>query len=151
MAQGAPGAVRTDAVRDLRLAQRIRQGRQHNVLDQTGSEPGEIAIYTLSDPRDIEQVRYVGQTRNPVSRFSQHMAAARLWLPDELPWWIKREPWRPLYTWIRQLYREDGRLPLMVVVGWTIAELANSDERRFVRAFVADELPLLNVCLNPLE
>ncbi len=53
MAQGAPGAVRADAVRDLRLARRIRQGRQHNILDQTGSEPGEVAIYTLSDPRDI--------------------------------------------------------------------------------------------------
>ncbi len=48
------------------------------------------------------------------------------------------------------MYREDGRLPLMVVVGWTIAELANSDGRRFVRAFVAEDLPLLNVCLNPL-
>jgi hypothetical protein len=138
-------------MRDLRLAGRIQRGRQHNVLDQTGCGPGDVAIYTLSDPRDIEAVRYVGQTRNPVSRFSQHLNTARLWLPDELPWWVKREQWRPLYTWIRQLYREDGRLPLMVIVAWTIAELANSDERRFVSAFVAEKLPLLNVCLNPLE
>jgi hypothetical protein len=139
-------------MRDLRLATRIRHARLHNVLDQTaaGGEPGEVAIYTLSDPRDIEAVRYVGQTRNPVSRFSQHLNTARLALPDELPWWVKREEWRPLYTWIRELYRDDGRLPLMVVVGWTMAQLARSAERRFVRDFVAEQLPLLNVCLNPL-
>jgi hypothetical protein len=126
------------------LARRIRQCGLHNIVDQTGTERGEVAIYILCDPRDIEDVRYVGQTRDPVARFAQHVNAARLWLPDELPWWIRRESLRPLYEWIRALYRDGERLPMMFVVGWTTAELARSDERRFVRAFVREELPLLN-------
>jgi hypothetical protein len=126
------------------LAQRIRQCSLHNIVDQTGTERGEVAIYTLCDPRDIEDVRYVGQTRDPVARFAQHVNAARLWLPDELPWWIRRELLRPLYEWIRALYGDGGRLPVMFVVGWTTAELARRDERRFVRSFVWDDLPLLN-------
>jgi hypothetical protein len=125
------------------LSQRIRDCREHNVIDQTGLT-GEVAIYTLSDPRDVTLVRYVGQTRNPRARFAQHINTARLWLPDELPWWIKREELRPLYEWIRALYGDGGRLPMMFVAGWTSAELARSDERRFVRTFVAEGLPLLN-------
>lgn len=134
----------------LTLSRRIRRCRLYNIVDQTGVEPGEVAIYTLSDPRDVEVVRYVGQTRNPQSRFSQHINAARLWPPKELPWWIQREELRPLYTWIRTLYGEDARVPIMFVVCWTASELAKSDERRFIRTFAAQDLPLLNVMLNPL-
>jgi hypothetical protein len=126
------------------LTQRIRDCRQHNIVDQTGVAPGEVAIYTLSDPRDVRLVRYVGQTRSPQSRLTQHLNAARLWLPDERPWWIRQQQLRPLYTWIRELHADGGRLPVMFVVGWTTAELARRDERRFVREFVADGLPLLN-------
>jgi hypothetical protein len=126
------------------LTQRIRDCRQHNIVDQTGVAPGEVAIYTLSDPRDVRLVRYVGQTRNPQSRLTQHLNAARLWLPDERPWWIRQEQLRPLYSWIRELHGDGGRLPVMFVVGWTSAELARRDEHRFVREFVADGLPLLN-------
>jgi hypothetical protein len=126
------------------LTQRIRDCRRHNIIDQTGVAPGEVAIYTLSDPRDVRLVRYVGQTRNPPSRLTQHLHAARLWLPDELPWWIRQEELRPLYTWIRELHGDGGRLPVMFVVGWTTAQLARRDERRFIRQFVADGLPLLN-------
>jgi hypothetical protein len=126
------------------LTQRIRDCRQHNIVDQTGVDPGDAAIYTLSDPRDVRLVRYVGQTRNPQSRFTQHLHAARLWMPDELPWWIREEKLRPLYTWIRELHGDGGRLPVMFVVGWTTAQLARRDERRFVREFVAAGLPLLN-------
>ncbi len=128
----------------LALARRIRRCRPHHIIDQTGVERRDVAIYALSDPREGEMVRYVGQTRDPQSRFSQHINAARPWLPGELPWWIKRPELRPLYTWIRSLYCDDGRLPIMFVVGWTTAELARSDERRFIRAYLADGLPLLN-------
>lgn len=126
------------------LTQRIRDCRRHNIIDQTGVAPGEVAIYTLSDPRDVRVVRYVGQTRNPQSRLTQHLNAARLWLPDERPWWIPQQQLRPLYTWIRELHGDGGRLPVMFVVGWTTAQLARRDERRFVREFVAAGLPLLN-------
>lgn len=126
------------------LTQRIRDCRRHNIVDQTGVARGEVAIYTLSDPRDAREVRYVGQTRNPESRLTQHLNAARLWLPDELPWWIRQPELRPLYTWIRELHADGGRLPVMFVVGWTSASLARRDEQRFIREFVAAGLPLLN-------
>lgn len=127
------------------LARRLRACRLHNIVDQTGTEPGEVAIYALLDPRDIEAVRYVGQTRSPTSRYAQHFNTARLWLPDELPWWVQKPELRPLYTWMRELYRDGGRLPVMFVVGWTTAELARSDERRFIRAYLDAGLALLNI------
>ncbi len=126
------------------LTQRIRDCQQHNIVDQTGVAAGEVAIYALSDPRDVREVRYVGQTRNPRSRFAQHINAARLWLPDERPWWIRQPELRPLYEWIRTLHADEGRLPVMFVVGWSTAELARSDERRFVRTCVTDGMRLLN-------
>jgi hypothetical protein len=46
----------------------VRQRLTNLLIDDSGSEPGEAAIYTLSDPRDIRQVRYVGQTRSPGRR-----------------------------------------------------------------------------------
>jgi hypothetical protein len=126
------------------VARRIRAGRTHNVLDRSLGPLGEVAIYTLSDPRDVQQVRYVGQTRAPPSRFTQHMRAARLWLPDDLPWWIRRDEMRPLYSWIRQLYREESRLPVMLVVAWTEAHNARLMERTQIDAYLAAQLPLLN-------
>jgi hypothetical protein len=126
------------------LSRRLKKGHLHNIVDQTGTAPGEVAIYALADPRDVRAVRYVGQTRTPPARYSQHVNTARLWLPDLLPWWVKREELRPLYAWIRELYCEDGRLPMMFIVGWTGAELARHDERRFIRAYLEDGLPLLN-------
>lgn len=113
-------------------------------MDESGVEPGEVALYTLADPRDVRELRYVGQTRNPPSRFAQHINTARLWLPDERPWWIQREELRPLYEWIRALYADGERLPVMFIVGWSTAELALREERQLVRALVADGMPLLN-------
>jgi hypothetical protein len=126
------------------LARRLRKARLYNIVDQTQGAVGEVAIYALSDPRDAQAARYVGQTRNPASRFMQHINMARLWLPDELPWWIQRPELRPLYSWIRGLYADEGRLPVMFVVGWTTAQLARSDERRFIASYLEGGLSLLN-------
>jgi hypothetical protein len=128
----------------IAIARRLRVARVHNIVDQTQDAAGDVAIYALSDPRDAQAARYVGQTRNPASRFTQHVNMARLWLPDELPWWIGRPELRPLYTWIRELYAEGGRLPVMFVVGWTTLQLARSDERRFIASYLKGGLPLLN-------
>src|SRR5215218_1954731 len=76
------------------------------------------AVYTLADPRDARCARYVGQTRNPRRRYLQHVREARLWLPDQVPWWICSPQLRPLYVWIRELYRDGGRLPFMWVEEW---------------------------------
>jgi hypothetical protein len=100
----------------------------------------------LSDPRGIAEVRYVGQTRAPRRRFLQHVAEARLWLPDETPWWIRSEKYRPLYAWIRDLYKDEQRLPLMVVRTW-VAEAcsAREAERALIRDCRIRQRALLNV------
>src|SRR5271155_610208 len=94
---------------------RMRRHIRAELYDDSGGSARGIAIYTLSDPRSIRDVRYVGQTQSPARRFAQHLYAARLWLPDEVPWWVKSAKLRPLYTWIRQLYADGRRMPVMVI------------------------------------
>ena len=126
------------------LTRLIRRRIASHLVDLSGLEPDECAIYTLSDPRDIHDVRYVGQTSDPRRRFLQHLNAARLWLPDELPWWIKRAELRPLYEWIRQLYRDECRLPVMAVMAWAPVTQALAEERRYICAHLSHRSALLN-------
>ena len=128
----------------IRVARLIRSARNTHIVDESGSEPSEVAIYTLSDPRDVRQVRYVGQTRSPRSRFSQHLNTARLWLPDDLPWWVARPQLRPLYHWIRELYQDECRLPMMFIMAWTPARQARTAERVHICECLGQQLPLLN-------
>jgi len=113
--------------------------------DESGAPPGGTAIYTLSDPRALREIRYVGQTAAPRRRLLQHLAAARLWLPDELPWWVRSPQLRPLYRWIRDIYRQEGRLPVMLVRAWVEPAQARLAERIEICQCLARELPLLNV------
>ncbi len=115
-----------------------------HILDHSYATKSDTAIYTLSDPRDLQLVRYVGQTQAPRSRYLQHVSAANLWMPDELPWWIKSPRTRPLYHWIRELYRDEYRLPVMVVIAWTAARQALAEERNQIGAYLVRGLPLLN-------
>jgi hypothetical protein len=128
------------------LRRRFRLHTAAELYDESGMEPRGLAIYTLSDPRDIRDVRYVGQTSAPRRRFLQHLNHAQLWLPDDLPWWVKQPKLRPLYTWARDLYRDELRLPVMVVTAWTVtlAE-ARVAERARIFECLAQRLPLLNV------
>jgi hypothetical protein len=126
------------------IARLIRSCRSTHIVDESGAEPAGVAIYTLSDPRDVREVRYVGQTRSPRQRFSQHMNTARLWLPDELPWWVARPQLRPLYRWIRELFQDERRLPMMFVVAWTEAQHARTAERIHICEHLGRQLPLLN-------
>jgi len=128
----------------IQVARLIRSGRNTHIVDDSGTAPAQVAIYTLSDPRDVRQVRYVGQTRDPRKRFAQHLNTARLWLPDELPWWIARPRLRPLYAWIRELYRDECRLPMMFVIAWTQAHQARTAERLHICEHLGRQLPLLN-------
>jgi hypothetical protein len=102
------------------------------------------AIYALADPRDLRAVRYVGQTRSPARRYLQHITTARLWLPDETPWWIESAKLRPLYAWLRELYRDDGRLPAMIVEQWVDTARARAAERSRIADCLVRRLPLLN-------
>jgi hypothetical protein len=128
------------------LARHIRRHVRNHLYDDSGLPPESIAIYTLSDPRDIRCVRYVGQTTQPTRRFLQHLNTAKLWLPEDRPWWVKSPKLRPLYCWIRELYRDELRLPTMVIAAWvdnaTDARLA---ERIRIYENLGRRLPLLNI------
>ncbi|MEO8125824.1 MAG: hypothetical protein ABI822_01970 [Bryobacteraceae bacterium] len=117
-----------------------------------GARGNGYAIYTLSDPRDVRAVRYVGQSSDPPRRYCQHVQAARVWLADRpgadggpVPWWLDRSPARDLSIWIRELYADGARLPVMMVQSWlgTLAQALRA-ERDALDHFVADGRALLN-------
>ncbi len=128
------------------LGRFVRSRLQAHLYDDTGVGATGIAIYTLSDPRDLRASRYVGQTRSPRRRFLQHVGTARLSMPDELPWWIVEERQRPLYEWIRALYRDERRLPVLVVSAWHGGRAdATAAERELIQDCLRRRMPLLNV------
>lgn len=134
----------------LSRAQLVQQIKSHvatQLYDASEPETREgTAIYALSDPREIRRVRYVGQTKAPRRRFLQHIAAARLWLPDERPWWVKSPKLLPLYTWIRELHRDQYRLPVMVISSWAATTAAaRHAERLRIYECLARRLPLVNI------
>ena len=74
------------------------------------------------------------------------MNHAQLWLPDELPWWVKAPKLRPLYTWIRALYVDGHRLPVMIVNTWHATMVQARDaERARIFYCLAEGFSLLNV------
>jgi len=128
-------------------SQLLHEIRRHLVSqlydDSSDPEPG-VAIYSLSDPRDIRAIHYVGQTVAPRRRLLQHLRTARLWLPDERPWWVRSPRLRPLYSWIRGIYHDGGRLPVMVVSQWVEPARARAAEHALIEECLQRQLPLLN-------
>jgi hypothetical protein len=128
------------------VAWRTRAAARSHIYCEGGVPEGATAIYTLADPRDARCPRYVGQTRDLRRRFMQHVHTARLWLPDEVPWWVRSPKHRPLYEWIRALHRDGGRLPFMSVA--QCVEPGSDPlvaERATILRFLADGARLLNV------
>jgi hypothetical protein len=136
----------------FRLATRVQLGKRFRshvgvqLYDGSGVAAQGIAIYSLSDPRDIREARYVGQTSAPRRRFLQHLNTAMLWMPDDKPWWVKFPKMRPLSEWIRELYRDELRLPVMVISAWmpTVSS-ARVAERSQIYECLEKRLRLLNV------
>ena len=128
------------------LTRRIRSHVDRELYDEANSVSAGTAIYSLADPRELRVPRYVGQTSMPRRRFLQHLNTARLWLPDEPPWWVLQPKLRPLYHWLRELYHDEGRLPTMIVHEWasTVAA-ARLAERARIYELLAQRLPLLNI------
>ena len=126
------------------LSRQLRQRVDALICDDSGVAAAGVAIYTLSDPRDLRTVRYVGQTAAPRRRFLQHVRTARLWLPDERPWWVRSPRLRPLYGWIRELFAQEGRLPVMVVSSWVTGAQARVCERSLICTCLERQQPLLN-------
>lgn len=127
------------------IRRQIRRQLPEHLYYETPVLPGSIAIYTLSDPRDLRQVRYVGQSIAPRRRYTQHVSLACPWIGDHLPWWIKAPRLRPLHEWIRALHRDEWRLPVMVVRQWCPDTCtARAAERGLIQDCLSRELPLLN-------
>ena len=137
----ASALAAADAERQLRRRLRL------HLYDESGVTPEGIAIYSLADPREARASRYVGQTAHPRCRLMQHVRTARLALPAETPWWVRRPQLRPLYSWIRELYAQHGRLPVMLVHAWVQPEHAHRAERERICAALEQRLPLLNVAM----
>jgi len=129
------------------LQQLLRRRLSHHVYDESGAVPSGTAIYSLADPRDVRASRYIGQTAHPCRRLMQHVQTARLWLPDETVWWVKVPRLRPLYLWIRELYAQEARLPVMIVHGWVDTEQARLAEGERIRSCLERQVPLLNVAI----
>jgi hypothetical protein len=138
--------VTNSSLNRAQIGQLVHRHVREQLYDESGVSAHGIAIYVLSDPRSIRDVRYVGQTSSPSRRFLQHVNTARLWLPDDVPWWVKSPKLRPLYTWIRELYTDEHRLPIMVVSAWvdSVRE-ARVAERALIVACLRERLRLLNV------
>jgi hypothetical protein len=123
-------------------AQHVRQ----ELYDDSGMDPVGIAIYSLADPRDLRVPRYVGQTSSPRRRLLQHIRMARLWLPDETPWWVKQPALRPLYEWLRELHSGEHRLPTMIIHSWTATpKQARFAERARIYDALTQQHPIFNV------
>jgi hypothetical protein len=127
------------------LSRVIRRHVLRELYDDSGAPPLGTAIYSLADPRDLRLTRYIGQSAAPRRRFLQHLNTARLWMPDEVPWWVRQPRLRPLYAWLRALYREEERLPTMIIHVWVDGtRAAREAERAWIHAALARQLPLLN-------
>ena len=129
------------------LQRELRRRLRLHLYDDSGLIPEGTAIYSLADPREARISRYIGQTGQPARRLMQHLGTARLWLPDETPWWVKTPRLQPLYRWIRELHSQEGRLPVMIVHAWVEAQHAQLVERERIRACLVQQLPLLNVAI----
>jgi hypothetical protein len=126
------------------LARRISKHVERELYDDSGLAPAGTAIYSLADPRDLRLTRYVGQSCTPGRRFLQHLRTARLWVADEIPWWVYQPRLRPLYTWIRDLHQDGHRLPTMIIHSWVETRGARSAERALIYQSLAKQMPLLN-------
>lgn len=133
------------------LTRYLRAQLPGHLCDASATLPQGVAIYSLCDPRELAAPRYVGQTRHPRRRLQQHVAAARLWLPDERPWWVRSPKLRPLYEWLRELFRDECRLPVMVVHAWVELSAARAAERAQICECLQRQRPLLNFEYELLE
>jgi len=138
--------VTNSSLNRVQIGQLIRRHVREQLYDESGMSAHGVAIYVLSDPRSIRDVRYVGQTSSPARRFLQHLKTARLWLPDDVPWWVQSPKLRPLYNWLRELYTDEYRLPVMVVSAWadSVRE-ARVAERALIVECLRERRRLLNV------
>lgn len=149
--QDTHALIRLQSLPQAQLMREIRRRAAAQLYDESCVVPAGVAIYSLSDPRNVREIRYVGQTIAPRRRLLQHLSAARLWLPDDKPWWVKAPKLRPLYCWVREIFQDEARLPVMLVLAWVDGAEARLAERRQIQACVERRLPLLNAEMDSLR
>jgi hypothetical protein len=123
-----------------------RRRRPHLIGDESGEGGGEVAIYTLSDPRDVRAAVYVGMTAAPARRYLQHVRLAsgyRSAVSEDL-WWVRNPERLALHRWISELYERESLLPFMLVHAWVAAIEARRAERRQIGMFMQRGLNLFN-------
>ncbi len=86
-----------------------------------------IAIYKLLDPATNE-LRYVGQTKNPKSRMQGHMSGH--------------------LGWVHEL-KSAGKAPVMEFIEWVSEDQADEREAFWIRQLKLDGVQLLNKQLLP--
>lgn len=90
-----------------------------------------VSIYVLKDPSTSE-VRYVGQTRDPLSRLKSHCFG------DDKN--IQKD------AWVDEL-KLNGQTPVMEVVDTVTVETANDSEKKWIARFINSGASLLNVSI----
>lgn len=88
-------------------------------------ERDQVAIYTLSDPRTPNNVRYVGKTSCLKSRFVQHVGIIGSDRKSE---------------WVESLWEDAGLAPKMTVVEIVYRQEASYYETLWIKKFDSEEL-----------
>jgi hypothetical protein len=127
------------------IALRLRRHLGMLICDTSDAEQVGVALYALSDPRDVRAVRYVGQSTAPARRYRQHVRTACLGHDRQGPWWVRQAHLGPLHEWIRILHADGGRLPFMLITHWVPSvDAARLLEQSLITAHRAAGCALLN-------
>src|SRR4051794_37207999 len=96
------------------------------VGDVVQINPGRRYVYGLYDPAD-QAIRYVGTTRHPYTRLTQHYVIATKTEPGQ----AQSQKHLPLYRWILAL-SQAGRTPEMAIL-----MIVEKDERLAEKTWIA--------------
>ena len=109
---------------------------QHILGEKTGGEcpvPQKVYIYWLLEPR-TRNVRYVGKTNDPRTRYHHYISDAN----------IEQDVHLPVIRWVAKL-RRQGYLPLMHLEELIPAGSWEVREQHWIAHFKAQGLRLLNI------
>ena len=92
-------------------------------------EERKVAIYALVDPRKPSLIRYVGQSKTPMTRHLLHITSLDNPAKSE---------------WIETM-RQDGVLPQMIIIEWTKENESDFREKHYMQLYASDLLTNINL------